>query len=245
MPPPQLSLDALPGEYREVFRQFAEILLELAGSELLGLSAFGGWLVGDPLFRGTPARSVAVLRSVDLRLLDRLASSGAHFGRKNLNAPLIMTPEYIRRSADAFPLELLEIQQLQAPVLGADHFADLNFTPRDVRLQCEREFKGELIQLRQGLLAAAGKHRLLSELCRACAMRLARLLRGVLYLAEVRPAPNLTARIVEQAADVSGCRLPTLAGVVAEPAQLDFAEFERFYHEVDALAGYVDAMPDR
>ncbi len=240
----EINGSALPATYRNGFEQFAQALLELAGDNLIGLSAFGGWLESDPFFEKTPARSVAVLERVDLKMLDRLASSGAKFGKSNLSAPLMMTPEYIKSSCDVFPLELMEIQQLHALVAGEDHFAELTFERRDVRLQCEREFKGELIQLRQGLLAAAGKHRLLPELCHACAARIVRMLRGVLYLGGVNPAPKLTRDIVKKASEATSQPLEALTRVVTMPDVIEFDAFERFYNEVDALTHYVDGLPN-
>ena len=107
-----LNLDGIPRARREPFRGFTEALVGLAGESLVGLSAFGGWVVNEPLYSDTPARSVAVLKTVDLQMLDRLAHEGVKFGKQSIAAPLIMTPEYIRASCDAFPLELLEIQQV-------------------------------------------------------------------------------------------------------------------------------------
>jgi hypothetical protein len=240
----EIDSSAIPVAYRNGFEQFAQALLELAGDDLIGLSAFGGWLESDPFFENTPARSAAVLRQVDLRMLDRLASSGAKFGKSNVSAPLMMTPGYIKSSCDVFPLELMEIQQLHALVLGEDHFTEVSFERSNVRLQCEREFKGELIQLRQGLLAAAGKHKLLPQLCHACALRIVRMLRGVLFLGGVSPAPELTRELVGRAAEISGQPLDTLARIVTMPDQIEFDAFERFYAEVDALTSYVDKLTD-
>ncbi|MBU0617385.1 MAG: hypothetical protein KKI02_06695 [Planctomycetes bacterium] len=240
----EIDSSTLPSMHRHGFEQFAQALLELAGDNLLGLSAFGGWLESDPFFEDTPARSVAVLKRVDLRMLDRLASSGAKFGKSNISAPLMMTPEYIKSSCDVFPLELMEIQQLHTPIVGDDRFVELTFGRNVVRLQCEREFKGELIQLRQGLLAAAGRHKLLPELCRACAARIVRMLRGVLFLGGVSPAPKLTHEIVKRAAETTGKSLDTLARIVAAPAEVEFDTFERFYGEIDALTSYVDGLTD-
>lgn len=240
----EINTDALPAAHVEGFRELAETLLRLAGDNLVGLSAFGGWLVNDPFYEGTPARSVAVLQKIDLKVLDELASSGARLGKRNLSAPLMMTPDYIKASCDVFPLELLEIQQSHALTCGEDHFAGLEFERDDVRLQCEREFKGELIQLRQGLLAAAGKHRMLAELCRGCAVRIVRMLRGVLHLGGVDPIPKLTREIVERSGEVVGKPLDTLARIVNMPDQIEFDAFERFYGEVDALTSYVDGLTD-
>jgi hypothetical protein len=243
MAEPELISDALPVAYRDGFQQLAHALVELAGENLLGLSAFGGWLVDDRFFAGTPARSVAVLRSIDLKMLDQLASSGARFGKHNVGAPLMMTPEYIKASCDVFPLELLEIQQLHAVVCGEDHFADLEFDRNDVRLQCERELKSELIQLRQGLLAAAGRHKLLGELCLAVAERTVRILRGLLYLAAPSERWKSAADVVRQAAAQTDVALNTLDRLVGRPPEIGMPEFERLYDETASLAAYADGLP--
>ena len=239
----ELSLDIkeLPANTRAAFRELMPLLARLAGDGLLELSAFGGWLVDDPLYRGTPARSVAVLRRFDLHMLDQLAREGVRLGKLGLRAPLMMTPQYIAASCDTFPLELLEIRHQHVLLCGEDHFAGLQFRHADVRLQCERELKSELLHLRQGLLAAAGKYKHLGELCRHEAERATRVLRGVLYLAG-RELPPLSADLAGQSANVTGLKLAGLAGVVADARHVDFAAFERFYADLASLAEYVDKL---
>jgi hypothetical protein len=241
MTEPDLTFAALPANARTAFRELAELLMPLAGERLLELAAFGGWLVDDPLYHGTPARSVAVLAQVDLRLLDQLARAGVRLGNLGLSAPLTMTPAYITASCDTFPLELLEVQQQHVVLVGQDHFAALRFEPAHVRLQCERELKSELLHLRQGLLAAAGNYKQLGVVCRQEAERSTRVLRGLLHLAGTVPGGR-SAEIIAQAAGHTGLQLDGLAGLVAAPRQVDFAAFERFYQELTALAEYMDRL---
>ena len=254
----RIDLTTIPPAYRMGFDEFVRLLAGLAGDNLRGLVAFGGWRVKDPFYDAEPARSVALLERIDLPMLDQLALHGAQLGKLNVSAPLMMTTDYIESSRDVFPLELLEIQRTGAPVVGDDPFADLRFEPRHVRLQCEREFKGELIHLRHGLLAAAGKRHLLAELCRSVTARVVRLLRGVLLLKQTGEIPTHAAQIpthaaqnpadaaqiVAAAADAYGQPLPALAGIVAGPAAIEFDDFQRFYAEIDALARFVDALPE-
>lgn len=238
-----LDTSVLPQELRESFSQFADLLGELAGENLLGLIAFGGRVVEDPLYAETSVRSVAVLRAFDLRMLDALATQGPRFGRQHVSAPLIMTPEYVSASSDVFPLELLEIQQMRRPLGGLDPFCDLHFTKRDVRLQCEREFKSELIQLRQGLLAAAGQREVFPQLCLNAVERTARVLRGWYYLAG-REAPQQTEALLRGASELTGVKLSLVVRFVARPSTVDLAQYEAFYEEVAALAARVDTLAD-
>jgi hypothetical protein len=238
------DVSSITEAYQTPLTRFARNLRELAGDNLLGLSAFGGCVTGDAFYAQAPARSVAVLDHVDLEMLDRLASEGAHFGQRGVSAPLIMTPDYIRDSCDTFPLELLEIQQLHALVWGQDHFADLTFDHRDLRLQCERELKSELIQLRQGLLSVAGRHKALYDLCLACSERSIRVLRGVLHLTDDQPPPRLIHEIVARAAQATGVCLDALKNMLAGDAHSSLTAFACFYGEVEALARHVDALGD-
>ncbi len=231
----------LPRNMQDSFRDLAMLLGKLAGENLLGLSAFGGWLVDDPLYRGTPARGVAVLGQFDLGMLDQLATEGVRLGKRGLSAPLMMTPEYIKASCDVFPLELLEIQQLNMLVCGADHFGELTFARSDVRLQCEREIKGELIQLRQGLLSVGGKHDQLGGLCRVGAERAMRILRGVLHLADAGALRSST-ELVAKAAEVTNVKLNALAGMVGQSPGGGLEGFTRLYEELTELATYVDGL---
>jgi hypothetical protein len=239
--PARLDVTRLPANVQDSFRELAQLIQTLAPEALLSLTPFGGWLADDPLYADTPARSVAVMSAFDLRVLDQLGREGVQFGKRGLAAPLVMTPEYIAAVCDVFPLELLEIRELHETVLGEDPFASLRFERRDVRLQCERELRSELIQLRHGLVAVAGKHKELTPLCRNAAERTARVLRGVLLLAD-KPLPRLAAELAEATELVAGVALPALRQVTTTASAVDFGRFEAFYHELTSLAAYVNRL---
>ena len=54
-----------------------------------------------------------------------------------------MTKEYLQCSRDTFPLDFLEIQQINTRVLGEDLFGKLKLERHFVRLECERCPKSE------------------------------------------------------------------------------------------------------
>jgi hypothetical protein len=184
---------------------------------------------------------VAVVRAVDVRGLARLSEMGIKLGKHRVEAPLIVTPQYVTASLDAFPLEFLEIQQVHHTVLGEDIFRELSFRDEDLRLQCEREFKRMLIRLRQGVLASQGKTGQLGALLDDLSGHAVRVLRGVLWCkGDCRP---LTPRGVWQAAgkalDMDLSVLVRTAGE-ARPASLE--EIERTYAALSELTERVDAM---
>ncbi len=238
---PALDLSRVPILRRDAFGDFARALQSMAGDELIGLGAFGGWVVADPLYAQMPARSVAVLRDVTLKWADRFGQEGETFGARGVAAPLLMSPEYIAASLDVFPLELLEIRHQLAHVVGEDHFSELVFEPRDIRLQCERELKSELIQIRQGVLAAAGRRGPLTPLVAGCAERTIRILRGLLVLRKAH-VPRLSMDIARSAAGVVNSRLTGLLAVLERKSEFTFEHAEGFYQDISDLAEFVDGL---
>jgi hypothetical protein len=236
-----IDVTGIPLNRREEFAEFARDLVTMAGKNLLGLCAYGGWLVGDPCLAREPALSVLVLERADLETLDRIAHEGGRYGRRGIGAPLSMTPEYIASSCDAFPLEFLEIQLLHRLVYGRDYFAELSLPAHDLRVQCERELKSELIHLRHGLLAAHGRHKLLHDLCAAAGRRTTRVARGLLHLME-KPVPPHACDALAAAGQAAGVTLAALMGALRGAERVEFAGFQQCYAEVAALAAFLDAF---
>lgn len=226
---------------QSAIRDYAALVERLAGPKLIGLTVFGAVL--DEGFDASrePADSVMVLDAVDLNLLRRLAEHGPRLGGRGIAAPLVMTPEYIAKSLDTFPLEFLEIQRRRATVSGRDCFEQLEFAPQNVRLQCERELKRILIRLRQGLLAAAGRDAVLGELRRDIGRHLLRTIVGLLWLKDLREYLEV-GEVFAEAEKTAGTPLTGIRKAVLLRGEHDWAEFTALYAEVEKLAGLADAL---
>lgn len=234
-----IDLARLPESIHDSVRELVELLIRLAGHNLRGIALYRP-VPTDGLELTSPVRSIAILGGMDLPMLDQLRHAGGRFRRNRLRAPLIMTPRSIDESLDTFPLELLEIQQLHIMVFGPDVFAALQFEPQNVRLQAERELKRSLIHLRQGLLASAGRDRLLAPLCREALEHILRVLRGILWLKD-KPCPDLATSILQKVEETTPIPLVGLRDALGRPARSDFVWFQRFYRDVERLSDYVDA----
>lgn len=220
-------------------RDYAALLQELAGDNLDGLTVFGPVLGPEFDVTRMTASSVMVLKRFDLALLRRLAEYGPKLGAKHITAPLVMTPEYIRSSFDSFPLELLEIHQQHATLLGADHFASVDIEADHLRLQCERECKRILMRLRQGLLAAGSHEEILSELELDIGQHLLRTLRGLLWLKGVKASlpPD---QVIAESEKLVGQSLPGAAKAIHPHGDHGWAEFQALYADVEKLAAVAD-----
>lgn len=233
------GLDRVIEPMRQPIQQYTEQIRTLAGNNALALTLFGSIAAG--VFDKTrhTVRNVLILQSVDLEMLRSLAKYGTKLGKVRIAAPLIMTPAYITASLDTFPLELIEIHQCHILLFGYNYFETLAFSDRHVRLQCERELKTILIGMRQGLLAAAGREKLIAAIDADVAESLIRTLRGLLWLQgqkEAKPADH----VISEAENIIGRQLPGVRNVLHPTGSHGWDEFRTLYDDVEAVGKIVD-----
>lgn len=231
--------ETIPQSLQGSTELLSKLIRELAGDHAKALALYG--LALDDAFDSAkqPARSVLVVDKVDLELLREISRHGLRLGKAGLAAPVVMTAKYMDESRDTFPLELIEIQQLHVMLFGDDHFEKLEFEDRFVRLQCERDIKGIAIGLRQGLLASAGRDRLLGSLEIDIGPALVRTMRGMLWLKKQR-AHRTTAEILGEIEKVLERRLTGVRTAMNISADHGWPEFQRLYDDVEALGETVN-----
>lgn len=223
----------------EKLRQYGDIVASLTGPNLVGLTAYGDGLDG-----ATPSvASVLMVQQVDLAQLRRLAERGPTLGNLGMTAPVVMTPAYVEKSQDTFPLELMEIHQKHVTVAGQDFFASVSIDNEHLRLQCERELKRILIRMRQGVLAAGGREDVLSDLGADVGLHLVRTIRGLMWLRGEHAFLPLD-RAIAAATKLVGSELPGARQVVLRDGAHGWKSFEALYADVERLANFVDGMND-
>ena len=97
-----------------------EDLLREHASNIHSFHLVGSAVIPDYNEKLSDINSVLVLKAMDLRVLAFLAPLGKKYGRKRIAAPLVMTPEYIESSLDAFPVEFLDFKHIHKTVYGHD-----------------------------------------------------------------------------------------------------------------------------
>ncbi len=229
-----IKVDNIAASMRESVRTFSSLLQDLNKDTAKSLTMFG-LVLGDSFHSVRDvARSVLIVEQVDLSVLRKLALEGTRLGKMSMAAPLIMTPDYIKRSLDTFPLELLEIHLHHATVFGEDYFDDLVFEDGDIRLQCERELKTMLIGLRQGLLAAAGREKFVKALQLDVGQAISRTLRGLAWLKGDRKDCPID-KVVESVEKHFDHKLPGIKTAMNLTGEHGWREFETLYADVESL----------
>ena len=244
----QLNLDPLPEIVRPAVEFLATKLIADLADNLVSLSVVGSALTADFHPRRSDINTVLIVQRRSRELLTQLAGYGTTMGKKKLRAPLLMTLEYIAQSLDVFGVEFLDFQLNHTVVYGPDPFTELAFTAENIRLQCERQLKAALIQLRQGYIQSLAKPKLVADLLTACVGELLVLLRAMLWLSDA-DRPTLAQATLEQAAEKFNFELAPLTQLInckqqhtRLPADRIETTYESVYQTIDQLARRVDQL---
>jgi hypothetical protein len=102
---------------------------------------------------------LCIVRELSASALQALAPAVNRWTQSKHPAPLIFTGEELNRSADVFPIEMLDMQRRHRLLHGTDVLKSVK-VPLDLhRVQLEHDLRTKLILLRQHYLSAAGDNK--------------------------------------------------------------------------------------
>jgi hypothetical protein len=156
-----------------------------------------------------------------------------------------MTPDYIRRSLDTYPIEFLDMQKNYRVLDGEDMLAQLEIKREHLRLQCERELKGAALHLRTGYIQSGGSKRALHRLLVLSLRRLVPVCKALLILGD-RTVPGSKADIlsaVEERFNIGDMVLTEIYQLAAQKPKRSYEQiFDAYTKVVDNLIETVDTM---
>jgi hypothetical protein len=225
-----------------------ELLAEHA-SNIHSIHITGSAVISDYNEKLSDVNSAVVLHDMDLKFITFLAPLGKKYGKKRIAAPLVMTPEYIRDSLDAFPVEFLDFKLIHKTVYGPDILTTLEIAKAPLRLQAEREIKTKLIHLRQGYISSLGKKPHLSAvLIRSFTGSMA-LFRAIISLLGKEP-PVARAEVIATFGAATGIDTAAFENLLllkagrVKPSEQELRSlFERYYNTLEATGKTIDELP--
>ena len=136
---------------------FVETLKQQPSIPLRSVILYGSAAAGDHAGASSDYNLMLILDTLDRRVLDELVTPTRGWVRSGNPPPLLFTPEQLARSADVFPIELLDMRDSHRVLFGDDVLAGLAVGTEHLRLQVEHELKGKLVQLRKQYLAIGAR----------------------------------------------------------------------------------------
>jgi len=223
---------------------------EAAGDSLQSVILYGSAATGDFHPEYSNVNLLCVLRDTSYRTLDKLAPAVAWWDRAKHPAPLVMTQDELKRSADVFSIEVFDIKQRHRVLFGEDVLATLEIPMHLHRAQLEYELREKLILLRERLLIAVGNKDRMWELLLRSLPAFTTLFRHTL-MAMGQPLPNAKRETVDILSRRIGFdpsafyQLLDLREKKAERSQFDVTDvFARYLTAVEQVTATVDTMLD-
>ncbi len=136
--------------------EFVSRLRQAAGENLQAVLLYGSAASGEFHPEFSNLNLLCILREMSFGELTAMAPAVEWWSRQKHHAPLVLTREKLKRSADVFSIELLDMQQNHRVLFGEDVLSELRVPMHLHRAQLEYELREKVILLRQRLLAAAG-----------------------------------------------------------------------------------------
>lgn len=242
-----MSAGNLDDKTMNLFKLFLDEVLAEYRHPLHSVFITGSLLTADFDPKRSDINSVFVLKQMDLQFLTVLAPLGKKYGKKKIAAPLIMTPDYIKRSLDVFPIEFLNMKLLHHTVLGEDILRDIEIKRTDLRYQCEREIKIKLMGLRQAYIRSAGDRKVLSENIIASIPAYIPLFRAIIFLLGKEPPINNN-EVLAALHEMSKIDIGAFQAVLRhkkESSSLSLLElntlFRDYYNATEKLGDIIDA----
>jgi hypothetical protein len=135
---------------------FVERLRQAAGTNLKSVILYGSAAAGDYVPDSSNVNLLCVLGETSFAAIAALAPAVNWWGKQRHHAPLLMTTEELRRGADVFSIEFLDMQESYRVLWGEDVLQGLEIPMKFHRVQVEYELREKTILLRQRLLIVAG-----------------------------------------------------------------------------------------
>jgi predicted nucleotidyltransferase len=139
----------------KLINEFVERIRGAAGTNLLAAILYGSAAAGDYIADYSDVNLLCVLRETSFSAIAALAPVMEWWGKQKHRVPLLMGAEEMRRSADLFSIEFLDMRRHYRVLWGEDVLKTLEIPMRLHRAQVEYELREKTILLRQGLLAVA------------------------------------------------------------------------------------------
>ncbi len=193
--------------------RFAQEVARALGERLVALLLYGSAARGSQVPDRSDVNTLLICDLVDDELFARLEPAVRAWTRAGHPAPLILTEQEWRASADAFPVEYEDMRQDHRVLAGCDPWPGISVQREHVRRQLEHELMGKLVRLRQAYAALRDDPKQLARVIVGSVAGFFTMLRATLRLAGRTP-PTAADALVREAGAVVGFPHEALAGLV-------------------------------
>ncbi|HID08473.1 MAG TPA: hypothetical protein EYP10_15155 [Armatimonadetes bacterium] len=231
---------------RAQLEQFVNELSATCGENLLSVVVYGSALTPEFMLGRSDVNLLIVLERTDAVSLRRIEPVLKRYGRRLRLNVVLFTLDGLRRSADTFPIEIVQMSRRYAVLCGCNPLEGLTVQRTDLRMQLERELKTLIVQLRRNYAYEASRHKVVCEMMLRSFGTLLALLRTALELLG-EEVPQSTDDVIDAIEQVLGFKVDVLKqiaqlrrGKLRLPKERVHELFSEYIALVEQLMQWVD-----
>ena len=137
-----------------LLNEFVERLRTAAGENLVSMILYGSAAQGEFHPEYSDLNLLCFVRNTSFISLEKVSPVMDWWRGRKHHAPLVLTPDELKASADVFSIEFMDMKQRYRVLYGEDLLRDLSVPMTHHRQQLEYELREKLFLLRQHLLSA-------------------------------------------------------------------------------------------
>lgn len=235
---------------RDAAKAFTRELELLFGDRLRSVLLYGSVARGEAVPGVSDINILMLLDTVDAGALSAASPLARRWAEAGNSVPLVMAWDEWQRASDAFAIELADMKDAHETLHGLDPLEGLEVERPALRLQAERELRGKLLQLREGMLFAAADEADIGRLLLVAAPSFVTYLRVALRLAG-RDVSNDSVKVIEEGSRLVGGEADAFRTVWearkrAEPISAGVGDsiVAGYYDLAERTAAFVDSVAE-
>lgn len=186
------KLSRLPGKSKNAVADFTEQLVEAFGDKLYSFILFGSAAGRNFIAGKSDINTLIILEEMSVSDLEVIMEIWQKYGKKGLAAPLLFERGHVATSLDTFPIEFSDMKERHILLHGSDPLETAKIEDRNLRYQCEREFKSLVVNLRRGYLRTEGKREKIEALLDNSLASALAACRGMIWMADKTPPDDIS-----------------------------------------------------
>ena len=238
----------IPQKPEEIFQEIKADYQGIFGPDLLSIILYGSGARGEYIPKKSDINFLILLTENGIDNLSRAFKTVLKWHKSRVSTPLFLSQEYIRSSLDVFPIEFLNLLAHYTVVHGEDALKDLSVEKKFLRLQCERELKGKLLQLREQFMETGGSKAEIEKLIARSVSTFYSIFRALLFLQDqpVPPQSHALLSLISHDIGFDSTRFLDILKIKEGTKKLSAGEavsfMEEYIAQIKKLSAFVDAM---
>ncbi len=200
-------------------REMADELATAVGADLVSLVLYGSGTGADYVEGLSDINVLVVVCGNPVDVLSRLRTHWRAWRKRGLAVPLVVERQFLRRAADVFPMEIVDIQHCHEVLRGEEVLKDLVIDRDRLRQQLEFELRSKWLKLASLYVESQNLGRAALEVLLEAAKSFCVLLRHLLRLTGTTPAGTYR-ELAEQAERGFALSLPTTKALLEMRQQM-------------------------